>query len=116
MSDKNAMAGLYKVMQILVEELDKDLPLSYALAFLRIAMAGDLGVDNKRLQDDLKASSGGMSRMVQTLGAIHWQKDKAGFGLINRDMGAADNRMRQLSLTPKGEKLVAKLVAQLNKL
>lgn len=116
MSDKNAMAGLYKLMQILVEELDKDLPLSYAMAFLRIAMAGDIGVDNRRLQDDLKASSGGMSRMVQTLGAVHWQKDKPGFGLIDRAMGAKDNRTRELTLTPKGEKLVAKLTAQLNKL
>lgn len=110
------MAVLFKAVQTLVTALDRDLPLSYALVFLRIAMAGKGGIDNKRVLEDTEGSSGGLSRAIQALGAVHWNKVDPGFKLIRRGFGAEDNRLRDLTLTPKGERLVEELAAVLKQL
>lgn len=112
MSDKNAlaMAKLYNVMQKLIAELDKDVPISYALAFLRVAMAGSEGVDARRVMADTNASNTGMDRMVRRLGA------KEGFGIVERLMNDDDLRFRTIRLTAKGEKAAARIADHVAKL
>lgn len=105
------VVNVYRLMQTLSEELGKDIPLSYALTLMRIAMAGSEGVDLGQMRNELEASAGAMSRTVQTLGDQHYLKDKPGYGLVERSFGAKDNRLRIVKLTPKGEKFVAKLMA-----
>lgn len=86
------------------------MPITTALVFARVAMAGTLGVDQGKLQDEIKASTAGISRTVQALSEVHWQKDKEGLRLIERQMDRNDNRRKILKLTPKGEKFAAKLI------
>ena len=104
-------ASMYRALTTLADEIDRDLPITMLLVFARVAMAGDEGIDQMEVKDEIKASSGGMSRTVQTLGDVHYLKDKPGLQLITRAFDLRDNRRRLLKLTPKGERLWAKIEA-----
>lgn len=106
-------ATLFRVMQILADELDRDLPLTSALVFARVARAGDEGIDQGKVQDELKMSSSTISRTAQTLGDVHYTKGKAGLGMIERQMNLTDNHKRTLRLTPRGERVMAKVAGAL---
>ena len=112
-STTSQAATLFKVMQILTEEIDRDLPITSALVFVRVAKAGSEGIDQGQVQDDLKLSSSTMSRTAQTLGETHYGKDKPGLGLVVRTMDVRDNHKRIMQLTPKGERLMVKVNAAL---
>jgi DNA-binding MarR family transcriptional regulator len=101
-------ATLLKVMQVLADEMDRDLPLTSALVFARVAKAGGEGIDQGRVQDELKMSS-------STIGEVHYLKSKPGLGLVDRLMDTTDNHKRILKLSAKGEKLAAKIAALLTK-
>jgi DNA-binding MarR family transcriptional regulator len=103
-------AMLYRLTQEMADVLDREAPITQMMAFLRIAMSGDTGIDQGRLADDLKLSSAGASRTIQALSTIHYLKDRPGYGLVERVFDPTDNRRRELKLTPKGEKAVDKLV------
>lgn len=109
----NQAATLFRVMQILADELDRDLPLTYGLVFARVARAGDEGIDQGRVQDELKMSSSTISRTAQGLGDIHYMKGKPGLGVIERQMNLTDNHKRTLRLTAKGERVMAKVAGVL---
>jgi DNA-binding MarR family transcriptional regulator len=102
--------SLLRLMQEMADVLDREAPLTQAIAFLRIAAAGDMGIDQGRLADDLKLSSAGASRTIQALSSIHYLKDRPGYGLVERVFDPTDNRKRELKLTSKGEKAVEKLI------
>lgn len=103
-------AKVWKVLQALASELDRDAPLMQALALARIAMAGEVGLDQSVLMDDLKASSASTSRTVQALSSVHYLKDRAGYGLVERIFDASDNRRRTLKLTTNGRRAIDKVV------
>ena len=100
--------GLYRMVQALTTEMDRDMPITIPMAFLRIAMAGEDGLDQETLQKDLAASSSGITRTTQTLSDRHYLKEREGLQLVQRVMHPQDLRRRILRLTPKGEKLLAK--------
>ncbi len=50
-----------------------------------------------------------MSRIAQTLGKIHWLKDRDGYDYVERIFDARDNRRRTLKLTPKGDKAMQRV-------
>jgi len=102
-------SALYRALQVLTTEIDRDLPITIPLAFLRIAIAGPEGIDQGQLQEELQASGAGMSRAVQTLSRVHWSKTREGLDLIERIIDPLDNRRRILRLTPRGERLAAKV-------
>ena len=108
-------SALYEALQMLADELHRDAPMTQYMALLRIALAGDEGIDQAKVMDSLNISSAGMSRTVQALGPVHYMKDRDGFNLVDRAMDVTDNRKRVLKLTPKGEKLMAKVVEQFMK-
>jgi len=103
-------ADLYRVIQRIGEQLDRDIPLNHVSALLRIAMSGDVGIDQNELMRELGVSASTMSRTVQLLSALHYSKDKAGYGYIERVFDPTDNRRRTLRLTAAGEKAVAKML------
>lgn len=103
-------ATLYRFVQELADVLDREAPITQALAFLRVAMAGDVGIDQGKLADDLKISSAGSSRTIQALSTIHYLKDRPGYGLVERVFDPTDNRKRELKLTAKGRRAVDKLL------
>jgi DNA-binding MarR family transcriptional regulator len=109
----NQAATLFRVMQTLADELDRDLPITYALVFARVARAGSEGIDQGKVQDELKMSSSTISRTAQGLGDIHYMKGKPGLGVIERQMNLTDNHKRTLRLTAKGERIMAKVAGTL---
>ena len=111
MASKFLQAGsLYRLMQTIGEVLDRDIPLLHVSALLRIAMAGDEGIDQNALMTELKISASAMSRIVQLLSSVHYMKDKEGFGYVERVFDPVDNRKRNLRLTAAGEKALAKMI------
>lgn len=113
MNKQDTAQTVWKLLTILADELDRDAPLLQPMALIRIAQAGDVGMEQGRLMDDLKTSSASASRTVQTLGPMHYLKDREGYGLVERQFDQMDNRKRTLRLTPKGERVMAKLQAVL---
>jgi DNA-binding MarR family transcriptional regulator len=113
MSVLNQAATLFKVIQTIAGEIDQDLPLTYVLVFARVARAGAEGIDQGKVQDELKLNSSTISRTAQGLGDIHYQKAKPGLGLVERQMNLTDNHKRTLRLTPKGERLMVKVAGAL---
>lgn len=110
MSKTVQTTSLYRMFQALLSEMDRDMPITIPLAFLRIASAGDEGLDQETLQKDLAASSSGITRTTQTLSDRHYLKEREGLRLIERVMDPQDLRRRTLKLTPKGERLIAKCI------
>lgn len=110
MSRSTAAATLQGLFECVVEEFDRDAPINQPYAFVRIAAAGGDGLDQNRLQNDMELSSAGISRLVQALSKVHYSKEKEGFDLVQRTFAPHDNRSRQLVLTPKGERVLGKLI------
>lgn len=111
MSKQAAGLALLRIFETVAEEFDRDCPINQPYAFLKIATAGVAGIDQARLQEDLALSSAGVSRIVQMLSAVHYSKEKEGHNLVERKFASHDNRSRSLAMTPKGEFVLAKLVA-----
>jgi DNA-binding MarR family transcriptional regulator len=110
MAGKQAAANaLFKMVTLLAEEMEKEMPLTQVLMFARVALAGGAGVDQGRLEKELKLSSAGTSRTAQALSKIHYHKDRPGHDVIESTFDAKDRRLRALKLTPKGERIIAKL-------
>jgi DNA-binding MarR family transcriptional regulator len=115
MAGKQSAANtLYKLTTLIAEELDREMPVTQILAFARIALGGDAGVDQGRVQEELQMSSAGASRTIQALSKIHYHKDRPGFDVVERVFDAQDNRRRTLKLTAKGERIMAKIQAMLS--
>jgi DNA-binding MarR family transcriptional regulator len=108
-SAEAVMASLHQQMSLLTDVFDREAPLSYVAAFLRIAHAGDVGVDQGRLQEELGMSSSGISRTIQALSDVHWLKDRPGLKLVERMLDPTDNRRRALRLSPAGRALLHRL-------
>ena len=106
------LSQVYNSMKVLTDEIDRDLPITVPLIFLRVAMAGSEGIDHGQMQRELKLSSSSATRGVQTLGKVHYLKEREGLDLVERAFDPQDNRRRILRLTSKGEKLVARVVAR----
>lgn len=104
---------LSHVIQTMTEELDRDAPITQLLAFLMVATAGPAGISQTTVQKQLKLSTAAISRTVQALSDVHYYKDRAGFGLVERIIDPTDNRFRTLKLTPNGEKLLAKVAEEM---
>jgi DNA-binding MarR family transcriptional regulator len=109
-SRATAAGTLQRIFEILVKEFDRDCPVNQPYAFVRVANAGEAGLDQARLQDDMQLSSAGISRLVQALSKVSYQKDREGFDVIERRFDARDNRFRSLVLTSKGERVLNKLI------
>lgn len=111
MAASEEQARALAVLQALASILNRDAPLVQAMALLSIARAGDGGVDQARLMTELKTSTAGISRTVQALSAVHYMKDREGYGLVERVFDPMDNRRRTLRLTASGRKAVAKVLS-----
>jgi DNA-binding MarR family transcriptional regulator len=101
--------AMLRFMQALTAGIGRDLPLTIALVFSRIAAAGDSGVLQATVQRELDLSPAGLTRSVQTLSSLHYGKARDGLGLIARTIDGPDRRHKTLRLTAKGEELQARL-------
>lgn len=90
-----------------------DLQVRQVMIFLRIAEAGDQGVDAGRLAEDTGASPASVSRTVRTLGEIHYAKQHEGYGLVELQFDPTDNRRRIIKLTPDGRALLRTVLGKL---
>jgi DNA-binding MarR family transcriptional regulator len=101
--------NLFQTVSLIAKELERDIPVTQVLVFLRIAAAGRCGIDQGELANELGIPSATMSRTIQALSKVHWTKNKAGFDIVERDMSAVDNRRRCIRINTNGEALMARL-------
>jgi DNA-binding MarR family transcriptional regulator len=106
--------ALLKLMTAIADAFDRETAITTVLTFLKIAAAGEAGIDQGRLMKELDISSAGISRTVQTLSPLSWVKDKfghpvPGMDLVDNTFTLGDRRLRTIVLKPKGRALVSKL-------
>jgi DNA-binding MarR family transcriptional regulator len=104
-------ALFFKLVQDLTAAIGRDSPLTLALVFARIAIAGPEGVLQATVERELKLPSAVLTRSVQTLSGLHYGKNKPGLGLITRTIDSADGRHRILWLTEKGRAVLTPVTA-----
>lgn len=95
-------SAAFKLMTELTAVIGRDSPLTLALVFTRVAIAGPEGVLQATVERELKLPSAVLTRSVQTLSGLHYGKNKPGLDLITRTIDDADGRHRILRLTAKG--------------
>lgn len=100
---------LYELIDALAQEFGRDMSLGYLLTFLRVGMAGGVGIDQGRLVEEIGLSPAGMSRAVRALSEVSYDKQRDGFGVVEFALDPTDNRRRIIRLSTKGEKLIDKL-------
>lgn len=100
-------ARIFKLVAELTAAIGRDSPLTLALVFARVAIAGTEGVLQATVERELKLPSAVLTRSVQTLSGLHYQKNKPGLDLITRTIDNADCRHRILRLTERGRSLVS---------
>lgn len=110
---KNVMTVL-RALEALSSEIGSDAPLSYALVLLIVAAAGDAGIDQGSVVKQLDTSPSAGGRAVQALSKRSWLKDgdglkKAGLDLIHSEQNPQNFRLRTLTLTAAGKRLIGRL-------
>ena len=104
MSNRSQVA-MYRFMQTLTASIDRNLPITIALVFSRVAAAGDSGVLQATVGRELGVSGAALSRSVKTLSA--GAGCSGGAALVARSIDGPDGRDKTLRLTEKGAALVA---------
>lgn len=99
-------------LDVLAAATGRELNITQVLMLLRIAEAGDEGVDAARLSEDTGASPAAVSRTVRILGEVHYMKQHEGFGLVEFYLDPMDNRRRIVRLSADGRVLLNKMVAR----
>lgn len=95
-------ARIYRLVTELTAAIGRDSPLTLALVFSRVAVAGSEGILQATVQRELNLSPAVLTRSVQTLSGLHYGKNKPGLDLIARTIDTADCRHHVLRLTEKG--------------
>ena len=102
--------ALIDVMEEL-RTVNPDMTVLTALAFMRAAKTP--GIPMSKLQEQMDVAQSTVSRNIATLSK--WAAyQKEGANLVASEEDPRDRRQRIVSLTPKGEKLVEKMVKTLD--
>lgn len=109
MTKQEAAATLLKLLKILEDDIDRDAPLMQLLAYAHVAASGEVGIDQGKLGTLMKTSSAAISRTVQALSEVSYQKDREGYRMIRREFDPVDYRKRTLTLSDKGQGTLAKI-------
>jgi DNA-binding MarR family transcriptional regulator len=105
-TDRSQERSCYKLVSALANSIDREMPITIALVFSRVAAAGPSGIFQATVQRELGLTATSMTRAIQTLSEGHHTKAKPGLGLISRNMDfAVDGRQHILQLTEKGREL-----------
>lgn len=107
-------------LNALAEEFSSEMPLSQARTFVRVAVAGDEGVQQQQLEMDLDFASAAASRSVGALSDFRTDRGRdgkqvAGYGVITRTDEALDRRSKRITLNSKGRAAAQKIAAKLEK-
>ena len=103
-----------KIIQLqnaLVEltEIDAEFPIQWAITFLEIAQN-----EGASLKDIAEETGISMSVMSRTIGALsNYRRMGKPYGIITVKAAKDDGRRKELFLSAKGKKLMAKLVASI---
>jgi DNA-binding MarR family transcriptional regulator len=107
-SDRSRERSAYRLVSALAHSIDREMPITIALVFSRVAAAGPSGIFQNTVQRELGLTPTSMTRAIQTLSEGHHSKAKPGLGLISRCWDfAKDGRQHILMLTQKGQELAA---------
>lgn len=92
----------------LFRELRDDMPSQAISTFLVVAASPSGSIQMSDLSDRLDMTQSSTSRNVALLSAIDRRKNP-GFGLLKWELDPVDFRKKVVSLTPKGQRLAARL-------
>lgn len=104
---------LENALAVLASATTSGLPLNHVSILLRVAAAGDQGIDAGKLAEVAGVSPASVSRTTRTLGAVHYNKRHEGFGLVEVQFDPTDNRRRVIRLTADGRALVSDILGKL---
>lgn len=107
MAQGTELAALIKVLTILREEVDNEIPIQMAHTFLCVALRP--GISMQDLCRDTGLSQSSASRNVQTLGKWH-RIGKPGYDVVEAVDDPADTRRKIMFLTPKGRSVIGKVL------
>lgn len=116
MNNKTIIEGaraLRSAVDVLAVATGRELNITQVLMLLRIAEAGDVGVETSQLPDMTGASPAAVSRTIRILGEVHYMKQHEGFGLVEISFDPYDNRKRIAKLTADGRVLLHKMASKL---
>lgn len=100
-----------KVLRVLSDRLDPNIPLHTALAFAEIAAEAqkDGKADMNVIGEKMKMTSAQLSRDVGILSQFRRSAEGGGLDVVTALIDLEDRRRRRLGLTRKGEKVVEEL-------
>jgi DNA-binding MarR family transcriptional regulator len=101
---------LIRIVTVLRDEIDSEIPIQMAHAFLCVAHRP--GMTLQDLGKELGVSQSSTSRNAQTLGAWH-RTGKPGYGVIETVDDPRDTRRKIMFLTPKGRDVIGKVIGAL---
>ena len=104
-------AKIIKLQNALVEltEIDAEFPIQWAITFLEIAQN-----EGASLKDIAEETGMSMSVMSRTIGALaNYRRMGKPYGIVTVKAAKDDGRRKELFLSAKGKKLLAKLVGSI---
>lgn len=112
-ADVSEARRLRLALQRIGEETRPDLSLAHVLMLLRIAEAGEEGVESSTLAAEVGVSAASVSRTARSFGKVHYSKKHPGFELVELGFDPGDNRRRLVRLTMEGRLLVKRVLGAL---
>lgn len=101
-----------RMLELLLRELGRRVSVRHAWTLLRIAEAGHEGIDQRIVARQI--GNAAATRAVYALGDIGWRRDADGYGRVGVDLiesriDPRNHRLRRLTLTSSGRRLVERL-------
>lgn len=109
---------LSSILDIIAAELDPEMPLQQIRAFLIVARGGGDGVPRQQIERELKFSPTAITRITQKLASEGYMtagKREPGYGVIEQFRNPQNYRETMFKLSTKGERLLSKIAARLER-
>ena len=104
-------AGRLRRLHEILREIDPEMTVQTFATLVEVALGP--GISVQQVADALGIAQSSGTRNADLLGS-HGRGNKAGVGLVERRASAGDRRIKELHLTPRGRRVVARLVAALD--
>ena len=106
------LAQSVRVLDLLLKQLGSHASVRHAWLLLQVASAGPQGLDQRELVRAIGTAAA--SRIAQALGVLGWRRHAPGervpgAGLIESHQDPKDRRLRRLTLTPAGRRLIDRM-------
>ena len=112
--DFSVLMAMGSTLNTLGSRIGRDVTIRQLHILCTVAAAGSAGIDAAKLGEATDSSSSTISRNIRILGALHYDKQRPGLGLVSVELDPSDNRRRIVRVTKSGMELVRTLVSALS--